>query len=263
MTVRLVTLAPVFALAAKEIRIAMVSPILYVVASVFLAIVGLFFSQIVTVASLQSLQMLRFQGALPQLNLTVMVFNPVFRNVHVILLLVIPLLTMRLLSEERKQKTAELLMTSPITLTHIVAGKYLAVVVIYVGLLALTGYMPILLDVWGAVDWKVVLSGYLGLFLVGAVYLAIGLFASSLTENQISAGIVTLGLILGFWVVGWAALTVESAQVQPVLEHLSINQHLDRFLKGLLDSASVVYTVSVAGFGLFLTHRVLDSGRWR
>ena len=120
MTVRLVTLAPVFALAAKEIRIAMVSPILYVVAGVFLAIVGLFFSQIVTVASLQSLQMLRFQGALPQLNLTVMVFNPVFRNIHVILLLVIPLLTMRLLSEERKQKTAELLMTSPITLTHIV-----------------------------------------------------------------------------------------------------------------------------------------------
>jgi ABC-2 type transport system permease protein len=123
--------------------------------------------------------------------------------------------------------------------------------------------MPILLAAWGTVDWPTVLSGYLGLLLVGGVYLAIGLLASSLTENQISAGIVTLGLILGFWVIGWAGMTAESTTVQPVLEHLSINQHLDRFLKGLLDSASVVYTFSVTGFGLFLTHRVLDSGRWR
>lgn len=253
----------ILALAAKEIRVAMMSPILYVVAGVFLAIVGLFFSQIVTVASLQSVQMLRFQGALPQLNLTVLVFHPIFRNIHVILLLVIPLLTMRLLSEERKHKTVELLMTSPLTLTQIVAGKYLAALAIFAGLLALTGYMPILLAAWGAVDWPTVLSGYLGLLLVGGVYLAIGLLASSLTENQISAGIVTLGLILGFWVIGWSAMTAESTAVQPVLEHLSINQHLDRFLKGLLDSASVVYTLSVTGFGLFLTHRVLDSGRWR
>lgn len=253
----------IIALAAKEIRVAMMSPILYVVAGVFLAIVGLFFSQIVTVASLQSVQMLRFQGALPQLNLTVLVFHPIFRNIHVILLLVIPLLTMRLLSEERKHKTVELLMTSPLTLTQIVAGKYLAALAIFAGLLALTGYMPILLAAWGTVDWPTVLSGYLGLLLVGGVYLAIGLLASSLTENQISAGIVTLGLILGFWVIGWAGMTAESTTVQPVLEHLSINQHLDRFLKGLLDSASVVYTFSVTGFGLFLTHRVLDSGRWR
>jgi len=253
----------IIALAAKEIRVAMMSPILYVVAGVFLAIVGLFFSQIVTVASLQSVQMLRFQGALPQLNLTVLVFHPIFRNIHVILLLVIPLLTMRLLSEERKHKTVELLMTSPLTLTQIVAGKYLAALAIFAGLLALTGYMPILLAAWGTVDWPTVLSGYLGLLLVGGVYLAIGLLASSLTENQISASIVTLGLVLGFWVIGWAGMTAESTTVQPVLEHLSINQHLDRFLKGLLDSASVVYTFSVTGFGLFLTHRVLDSGRWR
>ena len=104
-------------------------------------------NQIVTVASLQSLQMLRFQGALPQLNLTVMVFNPVFRNIHVILLLVVPLMTMRLLSEERKHQTMELLMTSPITVGSIVAGKYLAALAIYAGMLILTGYMPILLSV--------------------------------------------------------------------------------------------------------------------
>jgi len=254
---------PIAALSAKELRIAMASPIVSVVAGVFLAIVGLFFSQIVIVASLQSLQMLQFQGSLPQLNLTTMVFQPIFRNVHVILLLVIPLLTMRLLSEERKNKTMELLMTSPMTLTQVIVGKYLAVLVIYAALLGLTGYMPILLSLWGTVDWPTVLSGYLGLFLVGAVYLALGLFASSLTENQISAAVVTLGLILGFWIVGWAAMTVDNPAVRPVLEYLSVNQHLDRFLKGLLDSSSVVYTFSVAGFGLLLTHRVLDSSRWR
>jgi ABC-2 type transport system permease protein len=256
-------LSPVLALAGKELRIAMVSPIVYVVTGVFVAIVGLFFSQIVTVASLQSLQMLRFQGAAPQLNLTTLVFQPMFRNIHVILLLVVPLVTMRLLSEERKHQTMELLMTSPITVGSIVAGKYLAALAIYTGMLILTGYMPILLSVWGAVDWPTVWSGYLGLFLVGAVYLAIGLFASSLTHNQISAGIVTLGLILGLWVIGWAALTVETPQLQPVLEYLSINQHFDHFLKGLLDSSGVVYAISLAAFGLFLAHRVVDSGRWR
>src|SRR5574341_708341 len=249
---------PILALAAKEIRVATVSPILYVVGGVFLAIVGLFFSQIVSIASLQSVQMLRFQGALPDLNLTALVFQPMFRNVHVILLLVIPLLTMRLLSEERKQKTVELLMTSPVTVAHVVAGKYLAVVALYAGLLVVTLYMPLLLAFWGSVDWLTVLSGYVGLLLVGAVYLAIGLLASSLTENQISAGIVSLGMILGLWVVGWAALTTEGDQLRPVLEHLSINQHFDQFTKGLVSSASVVYAISLAALGLVLTHRVLD-----
>lgn len=253
----------VLALVAKEIRVATVSPIVYVVGGVFLLIVGLFFSQIVSIASLQSVQMLRFQGALPQLNLTALVFQPMFRNVHVILLLVVPLLTMRLLSEERKQKTVELLMTSPMTLAHVVAGKYLAVLAVYAGLLAVTLYMPLLLAFWGTVDWPTVWSGYLGLLLVGAVYLALGLLASSLTENQISAGIVSLGMILGLWVIGWAALTTEGSQIKPVLEHLSINQHFDSFIKGLVSSASVVYTISLTAFGLFVTHRVLDSGRWR
>ncbi len=257
------TLRPILALAGKEIRVATVSPILYVVAGVFLAIVGLFFSQIVTIASLQSLQMMRLQGALPQLNLTALVFQPMFRNIHVILLLVMPLLTMRLLSEERKHKTVELLMTSPITLAQLVAGKYLAVLTLYVGLLSLTLYMPLLLGLWGAIDWPTLLSGYLGLLLVGAVYLALGLLASSLTENQISAGVVALGMILGLWVLGWASVTTEGSAMQSLLEHLSITAHFDHFIRGLLSIPSAVYVVSLAGFALFLTHRVLDAGRWR
>ncbi|MFZ5862642.1 MAG: ABC transporter permease [Nitrospirota bacterium] len=256
-------LRAVLAIAGKEIRVATVSPILYVVAGVFLAIVGLFFSQIVTIASLQSLQMMRFQGALPQLNLTTLVFQPMFRNIHVILLLVMPLLTMRLLSEERKHKTVELLMTSPITLAQLVVGKFLAVFTLYLGLLVLTLYMPLLLARWGAIDWPTVLSGYLGLLLVGAVYLALGLLASSFTENQISAGVVALGMILGMWVLGWASVTAEGSAIQPVLEHLSITAHFDHFMKGLLSVPSALYVVSLAGFGLFLTHRVLDAGRWR
>lgn len=254
---------PILALAAKEIRVATVSPILYVVGGVFLAIVGLFFSQIVSIASLQSVQMLRFQGALPDLNLTALVFQPMFRNVHVILLLVIPLLTMRLLSEERKQKTVELLMTSPVTVAHVVAGKYLAVVALYAGLLVVTLYMPLLLAFWGSVDWLTVLSGYVGLLLVGAVYLALGLLASSLTENQISAGVVSLGMILGLWVIGWASLTTNNETVRSVLEYLSVNHHFDSFLKGLLSLTGFAYMLSLASFGLFLTHRVLDSSRWR
>ncbi|MFZ5874788.1 MAG: ABC transporter permease subunit [Nitrospirota bacterium] len=256
-------LRSVLAMAGKDIRVATASPILYVVAGVFLVIVGLFFSNIVKFASLQSLQMMRFEGALPQLNLTALVFQPMFGNIHVILLLVIPLLTMRLLSEERKNKTVELLMTSPITLAQLVAGKYLAVLALYVGLLAVTLYMAVLLGLWGAIDWPTVLSGYLGLLLVGAVYLALGLLASSFTENQISAGVVALGMILGFWVLGWASITTEGPVLKPVLEYLAITTHFSNFTKGLLSLPSVVYVVSLVGFVLFLTHRVLDAGRWR
>lgn len=256
-------LRAVVAIAGKEIRVATVSPILYVVGGVFLAIIGLFFSQIVSVASLQSMQMLRFQGAVPQLNLTTLVFQPMFRNIHVILLLVIPLLTMRLLSEERKHKTVELLMTSPLTVTQLIAGKYIAVFALYAGLLVLTLYMPVLLALWGTVDWSTVLAGYLGLLLVGAVYLALGLLASSLTENQISAGIISLGMILGLWVIGWAALTVDNESTRSLLEYLSVTHHFDDFLKGLLSVTGLAYTLSGASFSLFLTHRVLDSSRWR
>ena len=256
-------LRSVLAIAGKEIRVATVSPILYVVAGVFLAIVGLFFSQIVQFASLQSLQMMRFEGALPQLNLTALVFQPMFGNIHVILLLVIPLLTMRLLSEERKHKTVELLMTSPITLTQLIVGKYLAVLALYAGLLVLTLYMPLLLGLWGAVDWPTVLSGYLGLLLVGSVYLALGLLASSFTENQISAGVVALGMILGFWLLGWAAVTTEEPAIKSVLEYIALPTHFTYFTKGLLSLPSMVYVGSLAGFVLFLTHRVLDAGRWR
>lgn len=254
---------PVFALAGKDIRVAMVSPILYVVGGVFLAIVGLFFSQIVTIASLQSVQMLRFQGSLPQLNLTTLVFQPMFQNMHVILLLVIPLLTMRLLSEERKQKTMELLMTSPVTVTQVVAGKYLAALAIFAGMLMPTLYMPVLLEFWGVVDWPTVLSGYLGLLLAGAVYLGLGLLASSLTENQISAGVLALGMILGLWVVGWGAATSDSEPVRSVLEYLSVNHHVGSFLKGLLSVTGFAYMLSLVSFSLFVAHRVLDSSRWR
>ncbi|MEW6681971.1 MAG: ABC transporter permease subunit [Nitrospirota bacterium] len=256
-------LRPILALAGKEIRVATVSPVLYVVGGVFLAIIGLFFERIVAFASLQSMQMLRLQGALPQLDLTTLVFQPMFRNIHVILLLVIPLLTMRLLSEERKYKTAELLMTSPVTVTQLIAGKFAAVFALYAGLLVLTLYMPVLLDVWGAVDWPTVLAGYLGLLLVGAVYLALGLLASSLTENQISAGVVALGMILGLWVIGWAALTADSEELRSLLEYLSVTHHFENFLKGLLSVTGAAYALSLASFSLFLTHRVLDSSRWR
>jgi ABC-2 type transport system permease protein len=256
-------LRPVLAIAAKEIRVATVSPILYVVAGVFSVIVGWFFWLMVSSAVAQSLQMLRVQGAMPQVDITDLVLQSMFRTMHVVILLVIPLLTMRLLSEERKNRTVELLLTSPLTLAQVVAGKYIAVLLLYAGILALTLYMPVMLALWGAVNWPTALLGYLGLLCVGAIYLALGLLASSLTENQISAGIITLGLLLGLWVLGGAASIVEADAVRPVLEYLSVTQHLDNFIKGLLSSVSVVYSISLTAFSLFLAHRVLDSGRWR
>jgi ABC-2 type transport system permease protein len=138
-----------------------------------------------------------------------------------------------------------------------------AVFALYVGVLAVTLYMPLLLSVWATVNWPTVLSGYLGLLLVGMVYVAMGLFASSLTENQISAGIVALGLMLGLWMIGWGASMTDSETLRSVLEYVSINHHFVSFLKGLLSVTGFAYILSLAAFGLFLTHRVVDSSRWR
>jgi len=250
-------------IALKEIRSYFYSPIAYVLIAVFLIINGYMFSSIVSIASRQSVQLLRFQGAAPQINLNDLVFRPTFHNMSVVLLLIVPILTMRLFSEEKKTKTTELLLTSPLTISEIVLGKYLGAFVIYLAMVGLTLYMPLLLSIYGQVNWGTVLSGYLGLILLGAVFLAIGLFASSVTENQVIAALISFGLLLLVWLLGWAAATVEGTGLGEVLSYLSILDHFDGLLRGLVEIRTIVYYLSLVAFGLFLTHRVVESQKWK
>lgn len=251
----------VFTIATKELRAYLVSPVAWVVATIFLLVTGLLFYNVVSWYSLQSFQMMQFQGAMGQVNVNRMVFEPTFRNVAVTLLLLVPIVTMRLLAEERKNRTAQLLFTSPVRLGEIVAGKYLAAVLLLAGMLLVTAYMPLLVWFYGELDWGPVLTGYLGMVLLIGAFVSFGLFASSLTENQIIAAVVTFGILLVFWLLGWAGQM--GGDFAEVFDNLSIITHLDGFLRGVVELKNVVYYLSVSAFGLFLTHRVLDSNRWR
>lgn len=253
----------IWTIAHKEIRTYFNSPVAYVLIAVFLIINGYLFSSIVAFASRQSMQMLRFQGEASQINLHEIVFRPSFHNMSFILMLIVPILSMRLFSEEKKSRTIELLMTSPLTITEIVLGKYLAALTIYGCMLGLSLYMPLLLSFYGQVNWGTVLSGYLGMILLGGVFLSVGLFASSLTENQIIAALLSFGLLLFFWLIGWAASIVSGSGVGQLLSYLSMLDHFEGLLSGLVKVSTLVYFTSFILFGLFLTHRVVESQRWK
>ena len=250
----------ILTIAGKELRTYLVSPMAWVVATVFLGVSGLLFYNIVTWYSMQSFQMMRFP-MMGHMNVNRMVFQPTFHNMAVTLLLLVPIVTMRLLAEEKKNRTAQLLFTSPVRLGEIVAGKYLAAMVLLSGMLLVSLYMPLLVWFYGSLDWGPIFTGYLGMVLLLGAFVAFGLFASSLTENQIIAAVLTFGILLVFWLLGWAAEL--GGDFAKVFEHLSIITHLEGFLKGVIEVKDVVYYVSVAAFGLFLTHRVLESNRWR
>lgn len=247
----------------KELRIYFTSPIAYVVIAVFIAINGYLFYNIVIFTVNQSMQLIRIQGVMPQININDMIFRPVFHNMAVIMILTLPMLTMRLLAEEKKAKTTELLMTSPLSITQIIIGKYLAVFLIFTLMLLLSGFMPMMLDIYGDLQWEPILAGYLGLLLLGGVFLSFGLLASSVTENQIVAGFLGFGFLLFLWMMGWVSQGTSGTVITSIFSYLSISGHFDNFVKGLIDSKDVIYLLSLISTGLFLAHRVLDSQRWR
>jgi ABC-2 type transport system permease protein len=174
----------------------------------------------------------------------------------------IPLITMRLFAEEKKIKTDELLYTSPISINQIILGKYFASLFVLLIMLLLTGFLSIFTFAYGNPELAPLLNGYLGLFLLGAAFMAIGIFFSSLTENQIVAAILTFGALLFFWVLNWAS-NAAGGVWQSVLNYLSFFQHFGDMTEGILDTTDLVYYLSFIFLGLFLTHSVIQSRRWR
>jgi len=172
-----------------------------------------------------------------------------------------PVLTMGLLAEERKLGTDELIMTAPVGTTSIVVGKYLAAVLTYLVYLAISLIYPVILIKYGSPDMGPIYSGYLGMFLFGAGCLAVGIFSSSLTDNQMVAGVIGFGLLLLFWILGWAGAIVRGP-VGETLANLSLLKRFDDFQKGIIDFSSVLYYISFIFIFIFLTIRVIDSRRW-
>jgi ABC-2 type transport system permease protein len=256
-------MTPVGAIVAKELRSYFVSPVVYVVGAVFLLIVGLLAYLYIVFAGAQAIQLMQMQGGQAQINLNDLVFRNLFASVRFVLLIILPILTMRLFAEERKLRTFEFLMTSPVGLNEIVAGKFMSVFLIFLGLLGLTGLIPLTLSLFSDFDWYPVMTGYLGLALLGALFLGVGLLASALTENQIVAAFVSFGLLLLLWLLAGLGSLLGDTAPGHVISYISFMEHYDHLVRGLVDTKDLVYFATAIILLLFLSHRVIDSTRWR
>jgi len=255
-------MTPVKTIIAKELRSYFVSPVVYVVGAVFLLIVGLLAYLYIVFAGAQAIQLMQMQGQ-AQINLNDLVFRNLFASLRFVLLIILPILTMRLFAEEKKLRTFEFLMTSPIGLNEIVAGKFVSVFLIFLGLLGLTGLIPLTLSLFSDFDWYPILTGYLGLALLGALFLSIGVLASALTENQIVAAFVSFGLLLLLWLLAGFGSLLGDTTVGLVISYLSFMEHYDHLVRGLIDTKDLVYFGSALVLMLFLAHRIVDSARWK
>lgn len=238
------------------------SPIVYVVAFIFLTLVGYFFYSSVAYYSELSFQAGRNPFIAQQLNPTDMVLEPFFGSITIILLLMVPLITMRLFAEEKKTGTVELLFTYPISDRGAVLGKFGAG--ISVMLLLLTATLPamLLLEVLADPSWLTIMGGYLGLFLMSSAFVSLGLLASSLTQNQIIAAALAFGALLMLWIISWAKSFV-GPTLGKFFEYISLLTHFDNFAKGILDSQDVLYYLLFITLALFITLRILESRQWR
>ncbi len=251
----------VIAIAQKEIRAYFASPIAYAVMAAFALLFGFFYVAILNWFVNQSMQMGGMMGGGP-VNINQMMIRPLFQNAAVVLLFVLPMVTMRTYSEEKRSGTIELLLTSPVSDLQIVLGKFLGALALYAAMLAVTLLHMGLLFAYGNPEWRPILTGYLGMLLLGGCFISVGLVISSLTKNQIVAGILTFLVFLLLWVVDWMS-NFAGPGVGDLLTYLSITSHLDDFTKGVIDTKHIIYYLSFMTFGLFLTLKAVDSERWR
>ena len=250
----------------KDLKSYFISPIAYVVLATFLIISGLVFFNLLSSFNLRLIQLLQFKMRTPGIEITInlndWILNPLFHNLGVTFLLMIPALSMKLFAEERKAGTFELIMTSPVTIFQVVMGKFCACLALFSTMLFLTIQYPLILYIYGNPDTGPVYTGYFGLFLMGAAFVAIGLLASAMTENQIIAAIMSFGILLVLWLMSWLGENI-GGKLGETISYLSLFDHLDGFPKGVFDTKDIVFYLSSVIFGLFLTCQVIESQRWK
>jgi ABC-2 type transport system permease protein len=249
----------IFAIAGKELRSYFASPTGYILIGLFALLFGAFFRVYLTGFAERSQQMAMGGGAV---NVNEWLIRGVLHNVAIIILFIMPMVTMRTYAEEKRSGTMELLLTSPITDVQIILGKFLGAMGLFAAMLLVTAIDIAILFRIGNPEFKPVLAGYLGLLLLGGSFLSVGLLISSLTKNQIVAGVMTFAVFLLLWIINWFADSVGPLG-RTIVSFLSITEHLDDFTKGVIDTKHVVYYLSFITFGLFLTAKSVDSERWK
>lgn len=257
----MISFSNVSAVAKRDFKTYFSSPIAYIVMGGFLGIMGWMFFNHLNYYAMEMMRSSQYGGQ-RQPSLTDGLIKPLFGNMNVILVFLLPFLTMRLFAEERKVHTLELLLTSPITLTEIILGKFFSALHLVVLMLLITAVYPITLYMTANPDIGPILTSYLGTILMTGAYLSTGILFSAMTENQIVAGSLTFATNLFFWLINWAAQSAGPV-IGDILNYLSVIGHFGNFGQGLIITTDIVFYLSFIGLFLFFTHRVLDSYRWR
>lgn len=248
----------------KEMRSYFGSPIAYVVAAGFLVLMGYFFQNyVLTFNDYSRAYSFRHQQAgMPAPNVNAWVVSNFFGVQFFIWLIVTPMLTMRLYAEEQRSGTFELLMTSPVTIWQVLLGKFAACFTLYLIIEVFAFGLIGFLSFYGDLNWGPVFTACLVVLLMGAAFISVGILASSLTDNQIIAAVISFILLLLLWMIDWSSRFVEPGLAK-VLQYLSIVQHMRDMTQGVIDSSDVIFYLSLTFFFLFLTYMVIESRRWR
>src|SRR5262245_15520255 len=253
----------ILAIANKELRSYFAGPIAYIAIGLWALLYGYFFIAILQYFVRQSMQMGGPMGmGASTANVNQQMIRPLLQNVTIMILFIMPMVTMRTYAEEKRSGTIELLLTSPLSDFQIIMGKFLGAMALYGVMLLVTMIHIALLFIYGQPEWKPILTAYLGLLLLGGCFISLGLLISSLTRNQIVAGMVTFAVFLLLWIVTWIG-SFSGPTGDALTQYLSIIDHLDDFSKGVLDTKHLIYYLSFITFGLFLTAKSVDSERWR
>ncbi|MBN2381714.1 ABC transporter permease subunit [bacterium] len=237
----------IYAIFLRELRAYFMSPIAYVITAMFL-----FVSSYLVIYILFFMQ-----------NYEMVTFNMFFPNIQFTLFLMAPVLTMRLVSEERRSGTIELLMTAPVSETQVILGKFLAVMSLYLVMLLTTLMYPIILNVYGNPDLGSIVTGYLGLFLLGSAFLSVGVFTSTFSKNQMISAIICLSFLLFLMLLSAAEVFFQTSQIKEIFAYLTISEHFDEFANGIIDTRSIAYFLIITVFFLVLSIITLKTTKSR
>lgn len=233
----------IFTIMRRELSSYFLSPIAYVIMAVFVLLYGIFFTELFVGYGIANMQF-----SMP--------------NLLIVLLFMAPLMTMRALAEEKKMGTDELLMTAPVSTTEIVLGKFFALTVSLLITLGLLLIHLIIILFTGKPDLGPIISSFLGLAFVGMTFIAIGLFTSSFTDNQIIAALAGFGILLFLWLIDWLGNTI-TGKIGEAVSSLSMMKHFEDFNKGVIDLVHIIFYLAFLIVFLFLTVRQIESRRWR
>ncbi len=253
----------ILAVAGKELRAYFHSPIAYLVLTIYTVLCGFFFYNLTAFVVVESFRMQMSEGGMPPLSLNEAIIRPLFAGIlTIILVFLIPLISMRLYAEEKRTGTIELLLTSPLTDMQIILGKFFGAMALFLVMVLLTFLDIGMLFLYGNPDAKPLIANALGYILLGGALIALGMWISSFTKNQIIAAAVAVALFLLLYVLDWVS-GFSTTAVGRVTSYMALTTHFDSFTKGVIDSSDVVYYLSLIVLGIFLTARSVEALKGR